>query len=265
VRHTRGGYTLMFSGSPANGGQNCIGEATSTDPAGPFVPVTGGTFEHGLCSHASNTAYLDPSLFRAPDRTLWLFYSAQTYGPVGTDPAGAIHAQQLTSDAANTVAKPTLLLTFDEVASNIATCDLGSFPRLENPAMVAEPSGNFRLFMSLGSYNNPCYSTVEVPCLAMSANCSPQDGSVVALSGSTDVVGTGGASLYLDSVSKRERIVFHGFIEPWNGVRFPFWNTVSQFGSAHAPIPTRAPPPVTVGTRDLGTTPNRYDEPTAAS
>jgi hypothetical protein len=269
VRRVAGRYLLLFSASPRGGGQNCIGAATASASGGPYAPVTTGTFAHGWCSGASNTAYLDPSLFVAADGTLWLYYSSQTYSGVT---AGDIYVVPLSNNGLRVSAAPALVLTYSDVASNVATCGLGTFPRLENPSMVADPVDRFDLMMSLGSYNDPCYSTVEVPCGALNGSCIPGSGKVLPLGSSSSVVSTGGASVARDGSPQGNVIVFHGFVGAWNGTRFPYWERTKCAQSDGSACPAggatavprlarpRRGPTIVVGPSDPTTTPDRYHE-----
>jgi arabinan endo-1,5-alpha-L-arabinosidase len=271
MRIVNGRYLLMFSASPSNGRQNCIGAATAGNPNGPFVPVTSGVFKNGWCSSSSNTALLDPDLFQAPNGTLWLYLSRQTYGSTIAVPAGDIYAQQLSADGLNLVGGLHLMVSYSE-AAHINNCP--GFPRLENPQMVADSYNNYDLLMSLGTFNKPCYNTIEVACFAVNGACSPANGGILPLAGNSNLTGTGGASLLSDNAGDGNHLAFAAL---WPGTtkRTAWWDTTTCFGSggvacadaatptagAATPIAVRGDQPIVVSPGDLTSTPDRYNEP----
>ena len=168
VRFIDGQYLMVFSASPAGGGGNCVGMATSSD-ALTFTPVD--SFE--LCD---SYFIVDPYLFVNPnDGTVWLYYSDENGNQTGT-----IEAQQLSADGMSLEGSPTAILSYSQVSS--LNPSEGSAAYLENPAFVADPDYGYGydLLDSLGTWNDTdTYATIEVPCSSDDGGCQPSQGQLV--------------------------------------------------------------------------------------
>ncbi len=250
VRLVNGRWLMMFSASPKPSGgvqpANCIGAATSSTWNGTYTPVNSLKW----CDPAdpNHVGWLDPSLFLHGGK-VWLYYSKQW--TIGSATGSEIVAQQLSADGLSKVGAPALILTWGEVMG-LNPDSNGTHGFVENPAMVADPYNNFDLLVSVGTWDNPGYNTIEVPCFSPNSTCLPNDGGLLPLD-QNSLVGTGGASLANDNSPNGNYIVFHGWPNgPFSGSRTPWVETTfcstehlqgCPADAASATTPTKFPPP----------------------
>jgi hypothetical protein len=285
VRKIAGRYLMMFSASPTPAaGQpqpaNCIGAATSPTWDGSFSALS-----LKWCDTNQSVGWLDPSLFVDSDGTVWLTYAREWHDSAGNH--SEIDAQQLSSSGTSKVGAATRLVTYGDVAG--LNGDNGSSPFVEQPQLVKDPANNYDLLVSVGTYSNPGYNTIEMACGAPQGSCIPQRGGILPLSSDGSVVGTGGASLVFDASPAPNAIFFHGWPNgPFGGTRIAYWEFTNCFDSQNdnapcagsaakpntatpntaapsttAPSTRAAPVPAPVITANGGrpiATPNRYAE-----
>jgi len=199
VRFLAGRYLMMFTASVGNHSRSaCIGAATSSNVSGPFQPTS---FQ--LCDPNPAVGYLDPYIFREGGEA-WLLWSRQWNG------GSEIVIQKLTSNGLGVTGTRYRLLTFAEAVS-ISPGGLGSNPFVENPALVKDPYNGYDLLVSLGTWSDPNYRTVELPCLNKTGNCLPSEGGAISNMMGGNLTGRGGASLVFDNSPTSNVMVFHAF------------------------------------------------------
>lgn len=211
VRIVAGKYLMFFSAQPsrlaASGSgrhpADCIGAAISNDGQY-FSPMS----EIQWCDPSETVGLLDPQLFVAPDGTPYLLYSRQwkTSGPTFHS---EITGTKLSSDGMTRIGTPSVLLSFSDVSSYNA--NLGSRPYLENPALMVDPYNNFDLIASLGTWDEPGYETIEVPCLNITSSCLPGYGGVLISNADpySPAQAPGGASMLSDGSPAGNWMVWH--------------------------------------------------------
>src|SRR5262249_17229160 len=142
-------YAAHKAGTP---GQQCIGRATATTPAGPFTDSFGAPLD---CDTSASLFWsIDPSPFKAPDGTLYLLWrkddSHNTTGKV------VIRKMAASGTAFASGSSTTTLLTPG------ATWEAGI---MENPAMTYNPAnGKYYLFYSGNHWDTGNYAIGYATC-----------------------------------------------------------------------------------------------------
>jgi hypothetical protein len=178
-----GGQFVMYYATQRRGdNEECISEATSQFPAGPFVDSS---LDPLLCQPTLGGS-LDPAPFVDPSGTPYLYWKSNGGGGALSIP-GDIWAAQLSADGSALVGDAVRILT--ETQSWEST--------VENPTMVDE-SGTYVLFYSGGQWNSAGYGVAYAVCSGPVGPCFKPWGSPI-LHSDADRLGPGGESLVTDA------------------------------------------------------------------
>ncbi|MFD0691534.1 family 43 glycosylhydrolase [Actinomadura fibrosa] len=136
-RNGSGSYLLYFSARRKDRDVQCIGTATASSPAGPFVPVEG----QPLVCPLDLGGAIDPASYIEPDGTRYLLYKSDA------QKSAAIYLVRLTPDGLGVAAAPQRLLG-----------------RSDEPVLVEAPKlvrrgGKYVLLYSAGWYFSSDYQT----------------------------------------------------------------------------------------------------------
>jgi beta-xylosidase len=217
------GYVMYFTArfAIARGGTQCIGLATSPQPAGPYSP----TGEPFVCQ-TSQGGSIDAASFVDTDGTPYLLWKND-----GNSGGGQtwIHLQQLAPDGLSLVGEPTRLITADQVWEGIL---------VEGPTLWHH-AGRYYLFYSANDYASPRYAAgVAVADRLTGPYEKVLDEPVLRTTIAAGVVGPGGQDVVLDDDG-----------EPW--LLFHGWAPAGYRRLYLAPLAWEAGLPVVVGpTRD---------------
>jgi hypothetical protein len=222
VRVVAGRYLMMFGASRA-GGAMCIGAATSGNAGGPFAPTT-----VEWCDPDPRVGWLDPSLLVDGDGSIWLTWSRQWSTRGGSE----IVAQRLTGDGLGLVGSRSTLVSFVAAASATDGRNFGPAPFVENPALVRDGHNGYDLLVSIGTWTDTSYRTVEIPCLLPYGACVPSRGADISASMKVgDVSSVGGASVVVDDGRNGDILLFHGRTAASGGNRWAFATETRQLPS----------------------------------
>ena len=195
-------YVMYYTAEVAGpgGGEECISEASATQPQGPFIDTSKAPLE----CQPSLAGSIDPSSFVDTDGKVYLVWKSDG----GTAPS-TIWSEQL--DAAGTAfaahATPTQLLTPDE------PWQVGV---IEGPDLVTS-GGRYFLFYSGNSWASSNYSVGVATCRGPLGPCTDLSSQPL-LSSGPGVDGPGGESVFADTAGSYW-IAFHGWIP--GAVGFP--------------------------------------------
>jgi beta-xylosidase len=183
VLHIGGAFVLYYAVRVAGpgGGQECISEATATQPQGPFIDTSTGP----LMCQANLGGSIDPSPFVDTDGTPYLVWKSN--GGAG---ASAVWSEALdplgTGFAPNTA--PTQLLAPDQ------PWDGGV---IEAPDLV-ESGGRYFLFYSGNSWMGSAYAVGVATCTGPTGPCT-EPLSAPILASDAGMEGPGGESVFTDN------------------------------------------------------------------
>jgi len=176
-------YVMFFaarrSGVPAPNDQ-CIARAVSSSPAGPFVPDAG-AFTCGITTSTSPAGggALDPEVFSTPGGSKYLLAAfSDTNEPIRAIPL----------DADGRGAGPPVVLAGLEFGWEL--------PFIENPSMVATPSGDYLLAYSAGDWRTGAYTTGTARCSSPLGPCTKAPARSPWLVAGRDRSGVGGLSFF---------------------------------------------------------------------
>ncbi len=178
ARDAAGRYVMFYAALDAATGTECIGEADSASPTGPFIDADSGPV---ICDPAGG-GDIDPYIFADPstgqDYLIWKLNANIVGEPT------SLWATTLSPNFTIT-GTPSQLLTDDQSwqAGNI-----------EGPAMVEE-DGTFYLFYSANDYNSANYAIGYATCTSPLGPCADSVNNPVIVSGG-GMSGPGGPSLY---------------------------------------------------------------------
>jgi hypothetical protein len=190
VRRDDGTYVLFYTAKERTSTAQCIGVATSSSPAGPFVDPSQEPF---VCQGALGGS-IDPSVFTDGDGTRYLLWKND--GNCCNQPT-LLWSAPLGADAASLAAAPVALLRADRAWEG----DL-----VENPAMTWLPDG-YHLFYSGNLWDTDRYATGHARCASPLGPCTKTSVGAPAFAGSGDTVAPGGAEL-VDGHGERW-VVYH--------------------------------------------------------
>ena len=149
-------YVLYFTGFYAWGNEQCIGDATSTSPTGPFTAES----RPFICQSALYGS-IDPRVFTDDDGTNWMLWKSDENAHGQPNPT-ILWSQQLTANGLGLVGLPNSLLTPDEPWQ-------GSI--VEAPDMV-EVNHAYWLLYSANWFNQPAYGIGMAFCASPSGPCA---------------------------------------------------------------------------------------------
>jgi hypothetical protein len=195
VRYVNGEYLMLFSAS-VSGRANCIGAATSSNGTS-FTPVDSVEW----CNSNGAVGWFDPYLF--DNGSLWVLWSEQ-WAPGG----GSRILTQKMNVSGSSISRSGpeyTLVNYSDISRQNPNPGTNSF--VENPAMVADPSGADDLIVSLGTWNGlHNYDMIELACLSINGDCVPSYAREILGSGSMN--NPGGASLLYDNSPVGNYMVF---------------------------------------------------------
>jgi hypothetical protein len=174
-------FVMFYATERASDGEECISEATSIFPVGPFVDNGTGPL---ICQSGLGGS-LDPDPFVAADGTPYLYWKSN--GGNGALPIpGKIWVAQLSADGSQVAGAAVNILTETQTWEST----------VENPFMVNQ-SGSYLLFYSGGAWNSAGYGVGYAVCDGPLGPCTKPDGSPI-LHSDADRLGPGGESLVTD-------------------------------------------------------------------
>lgn len=173
-------FTAMVRGSVPP--TECIGDATSTSPAGPFTPA-----RSPFICQASIGGSIDPRVFTDAEGTNWIVWkSDQNIG--GASTPTQMWSQKVSPSGLALVGRPSVLMGPDEPWQGTI---------VEAPDMV-ELDGSYWLFYSGNWFNQPAYAIGAARCVGPQGPCA--DTSAVPFLASNDQgAGPGEESLLTDT------------------------------------------------------------------
>ena len=166
VRAVAGRWLMMWGGSRKVGSM-CIGAATSSNPATAFTPQS-----FSWCDTNAAVGWLDPQLY-VEGSNVWLTWSRQWKKPDGCMDSEIV-IQPLSSNGLAMTGSRQQLVSFDSVKNLGGTFGCASV--VENPQLVKDPYNGYDLLLSVGTWYDQTYRTIEVPCINFVNNCYTQYG-----------------------------------------------------------------------------------------
>ncbi|HEY7947697.1 MAG TPA: glycoside hydrolase family 43 protein [Acidimicrobiales bacterium] len=177
----QGVYVMYYATERAGDGEECISEARSSSPAGPF---TDSSIQPLICQTDIGGS-LDPQPFVDPGGAVYLYWKSNGGNDAQNIP-GTIWVARLADDGSAV-----------GDASPILTQTQSWESTVENPAMVYE-SGYYVLFYSGGFWNSAGYGTGYAVCDTPTGPCTKPEQSPIVHSDAYRL-GPGGASLVTDA------------------------------------------------------------------
>ncbi|GAA4364997.1 hypothetical protein GCM10023088_09910 [Actinomadura verrucosospora] len=206
-REPEGTYVLYFSARRRDGAEQCIGVATASSPAGPFVPQEGGPL---VCPLDLGGA-IDPGSYVEPDGTRYLLYKTDD------QKTAAIYLVRLSPDGLRPAGPARLIMgrAADE-------------PVLVEAPDLVRRGGKYVLLYSAGWYFTPEYQTRYA--VASSIEGPYAKGGAVQSTGlyGGKVEGPGSADVFADDTG--DYLVFHGILDHHGGSRVTRGMYVARLG-----------------------------------
>ncbi|GAA4130105.1 family 43 glycosylhydrolase [Actinomadura keratinilytica] len=188
-------YLLYFSARRNDRDMQCIGVATSTSPAGPFVPLDG---EPLVCPTDLGGA-IDPASYIAEDGTRYLLYKTDARSKA------AIHLVRLTADGLRLAGPP----------KRILGRGAGEPVLVEAPDLVRR-GGKYVLFYSAGWYFDSSYQTRYAVASSIEGPYEKAAGPLLSTGGyGGRVRGPGSVDVLADTGG--DYLVFHGIRQRLGG------------------------------------------------
>jgi len=187
-----GGFVLYYTTRDRASGQQCISQAFSSTPEGPFQDSSSGP----LVCQVERGGSIDPGTFVDQDGSAWLSWKSN--GVAGAP--SLIWGQPLSSDGRSLRATPTVLLTQDQEWER---------PLVEGPAMIRD-GGRYYLFYVAGPWQTADYAIGYATCSTPAGPCVKEQADArVVVSGGT-LAGPGGPA-FVDDAQGRRWMGFHGW------------------------------------------------------
>ena len=131
-------------------GSHCVGAATSSNPAGPYIPA-----DQPITCRFDEGGVIDVSGFQDQDGTLYTVYKVDGNSLGGGGACGngdqqrdtPIELQRLDAEGVRPVGAPTRILSRDD----------SDGPLIEAPSLVRSTDGTYVLIYSSHCYNSPDY------------------------------------------------------------------------------------------------------------
>jgi hypothetical protein len=210
-----GTYVMFYNSVFGVTGHQCVGRATATAPAGPFVDDTTAPLE---CPIALGGA-IDPSMIVVDGRP-WLVYKAD--GNCCSLPT-SIWSVPMSDDLLSLDGQPTQLLTADQPWEGGIT---------EAPEMI-EVDGTLYLFYSGNEWSTADYAVGYAVCQSVTGPCTKPQATPFH-SSTSDAKGPGGQTFF--SVDGHTVMAFHGWlpghVDTHGGQRRLYLGEVTFDGSA---------------------------------
>lgn len=161
VREVDGRWVMWFSaavkGLPDQ--VKCIGVATATSVAGPYVS----TATRPQVCQIFHLGSIDPRTFKSPDGTLWLVWKSDDNADVNGTTHSTIWIQRLAKNGLSVVGQPTALMT----------ADLPWEGRIVEAPDMVYAAGHYWLFFSGNWFNQPAYGIGVAECDGPTGPCAP--------------------------------------------------------------------------------------------
>ena len=226
VVHIGSRYVMYYTATESNTLDQCLGLATATKPAGPFVDASTAPF---LCQRSSGGS-IDANPVMVGGRPYLLWKSDDNHA--GNNPT-RLWSQALAADGLSLIpGAPTLLLT-------------GSLydwrrPIIEGPTMVANAAGSYDLFYGAGWWTNSSAGIGYATCASPLSACSNRStyGPWMGSNSSIAKNGPSGPSIFTD-VAGKVRIAYHawGSTVGYSGGQRKLWIDTLSFYRSTPSIP----------------------------
>jgi glycosyl hydrolase family 43 len=155
VLATQHGFVMYITLPEARGGQQCIGTAVASAPAGPYAGVGDGPL---VCQRKLGGS-IDPTIARDPSGELHLLWKSD--GNSVSAPT-SLWSQRLTADGLALTGLPHRLLSADLPWQGGV---------IEEPAAIPATGGGWWLFYSGNAYDKPRYATGVAYCPSLEGRC----------------------------------------------------------------------------------------------
>lgn len=186
------GFVLYYTTADAATGLQCVSQAFSPLPEGPYVDVTSEPF---VCQ-TDRGGSIDPSPFRDADGRPWLLWKSE--GTLEGEPT-RIWSQRLSDDGRALVGQPAELLRTSEPWEG---------PIVEGPSMVVT-GGRYHLFYSANRWETEAYAMGHATCEGPAGPCVRTSPSPV-LRPHPSEVGAGGGEVFAD-LDGTWRLAYHAW------------------------------------------------------
>lgn len=180
-----GKYILFYTAKAAATGQQCISEAVSAGPAGPYVDSSTGPL---ICQTADGGS-IDPDPFVDAAGTPYLLWKSQQTGAL---PA-TLWGQQLDPSGLSLVGSPAQLLQPSQAWEG---------GNIEAPSLFAANGTNY-LFYSANNYDTGAYAVGVAVCTTPLGPCTKPLGGPILVS-ADGFVGPGSVSVFTDTAGQVE-------------------------------------------------------------
>ena len=187
-----GGFVLYYTTADASTGLQCLSQAFSPLPDGPYVDVSTGPF---LCQ-TERGGSIDASPFRDAGGRPWLTWKSE--GTLEGEPT-RLWSQPLTDDGRSLAGEPAELLH---------TTEPWEGPIIEAPSMVLE-SGGYHLFYSGNRWETAAYGVGHARCAGPSGPCARTAREPVLRPHSSEA-GPGGGDVFRD-VDGSLKLAYHAW------------------------------------------------------
>lgn len=178
---TSAGWVLYYSTEEASSQLECIGQAFSSSPTGPYTDRSSAPM---LCQRQVGGS-IDPSVVRGPSGDEFLIWKNNGNAVQAAD---GVWAQQLTADGLGLTGKPHRLLGSDQPWQRGI---------VEAPAMVPAAAGGYWLFYAGGNWNSAAYDTGLAYCASVTGSCVETSASPFLATGPA-VISPGGLDTFTD-------------------------------------------------------------------
>lgn len=226
------GYVMFYVAHDSRSGRQCIGRATSTDPAGPFRDTATQPF---VCQSGQGGS-IDPDAVRGADGTLYLYWKND-----GNCCGAPVHlwGQALSPDAARLTGRAVALM---------ANTKPWQGTLVEAPEMVVH-DGGYVLLYSANGYASADYAIGWASCAGPLGPCT--DESAKPLVATTDVAAGPGHCAPVSLADGSTWLLFHAWRPDGIGTTYPgrqLWLEPLTWsgGTPHVPPPSSSPQPAPV-------------------
>ncbi|MEU8798991.1 family 43 glycosylhydrolase [Spirillospora sp. NPDC048819] len=201
-------YVLYFSARRKDSEHQCIGAATSTSPAGPFVPLEGDP----LVCPLDRGGAIDPASYIETDGTRYLLYKTDDRK------TAAIHLVRLNPDGLSLAGAP----------KQIMGRGAGEPVLVEAPDLVRR-GGRYVLLYSAGWYFKPNYQTRYAVASSIGGPYEKAAGPLQSTGGyAKKIEGPGSADVLTDESG--DYLVFHGILDYHGGSKVTRGMYVARLG-----------------------------------
>ncbi len=180
VMRTASGYVLYYSARERSSGKQCVSDAVSTAPQGPYLDLSAAP----LICQTDLGGSIDPSPYTDPDGNSYLTWKSEDETVGG---ASQLWAQQLGPDGGSLVGDPVVLATADRAWEGKV---------IEGPSM-SMVGDTWMLLYSGNSWAGDQYAVGDAVCAGPLGPCTKPADNVV-LRSTNGFAGPGGAEFFTD-------------------------------------------------------------------